>query len=151
MRRDHLLPGAAPAPTAPGPVPSLDHGAGAGAPPCCLDARRELRVLIDRYCAHHGLDPAYPIRFAFDRQRLLLPAAAGVLRVPMSNLVPISDDGAWARFCPCDRAWWDLDLYPVLAVEVGAIGVTRAPARGERRTVAPAGIRVHHDAVTMVR
>lgn len=111
----------------------------------CPECRRQLRALLDRYCDHHGIEPPYRIRAVFDRRRVVAsgPTAGEVVTIPRHLLVDLDDDEAWSPFCPCDRRWWDIDLYPELAATEGVVGITASPDKGDQPSVAPGGIFVH--------
>ena len=116
-------------------------------PAVCFECRRQLRSILDRYCAHHSIDPPYRIRAVFDRRQVVAsgPTAGEVVTVARELLVDLDDDEAWVRFCPCDRRWWDVDLYPELAATEGVVGLTASPDPGDQPAVAPGGIFVHRD------
>lgn len=109
-------------------------------------AREELRASIDRYCAYHGIVPAYTILYVFDRRRWARPSPPGEpVVLPRAALVALDDDDAWLAISPVGRRWWDIDLYPELAKREGVVAISTSPEAAETPTTRPAGIFVRHD------
>jgi hypothetical protein len=113
-------------------------------PANCFQARDELRDLIQRYCAQQQIALPQGVRWVFPRDRLAPRSQAqGRLQLPREALVDLDDDDAWLEVCPCDRRWWDLDLYAALATAEGAVGFTASDEASDAPVTRPGGIFVH--------